>query len=1107
MFRIIADLTVVVLSATLAYVQGVQFRGRSVVDDKRIFAAGRATTLLSILLLASPLFAQSGNASLTGFVQDSSKAFMPGVRVSAINTATNQKFETVTNKDGSYTIPSLPVGPYRLRSEKAGFQTIVKQGLFLHTQDVLQINLQMQVGSASETITVTGEENNINTTDAAVSTVIDRQFVQNIPLNGRSFQTLVLLSPGTVTGTPQISAGTPPSNDQGEYSVNGMRSDANNFEVDGASASNSPAYTSAAGSSGMLGSATALGTTQAMLQVDAMEEFRISTSTYSAEYGRQPGAQVSLRSRSGTNEYHGTLYDYLRNSAFDANNWFNTYSTKPLPKPAERQNDFGGTVGGPISVPHLFSGRDRAFLFFGYEGLRLTQPQAADIYYVPSNGTYNTGTYADPRYENLRANAPAALQPVLNAFPLPNCSTAINPQCVDYGLGGSPYLQTPTSTGQLNSINARIDYQLLPTMRLFARYNDATSSTAGLSTGGPMLGQIISRNRVYILGADNAFRRTVSNELRLQYSPAVFVASDSPAQIGGASPLDIQQLEGLTSGIGESVVHISLPNTASIYETTFGSQQFQPNATDVVTWSHGRHLFKFGVDYRQTTAYYNNGAISRSPYIAYGWTTASSILSNTANYSAENELRVDPTTENLGLFVQDEWHITPRLSLSPGLRWDLNPPPSVSGAQAYTYTGDINNPSTLAISARPGGAIYKTTYSNFAPRFGMALTIHNRPGHELVLRTGAGLFYDLIAINGFFGAGTGLGTAAISTGKTTFPLAKSQILVPVTAPKAPYTLQFYPSNNVVPPSALQWNVTLEQAFGNKQTVTMGYVASLARNLIRFQQFTFSKLNPNFSNAYMYINGPGSNYNSLQLRYQRQMSRALQVLAAYTWAHAIDWASTEDYNVGLPFQRGDSNFDVRHNFTAALVYNVPSNYGNRLERVAFGSWNTDLWFIARTAFPFEPTGPAIIDPITGDVKYGELNYNGNNPYVYKAGIPGGKEVDSTVFSVTSDPTGIGSAPRNLLRGFGEIQANVAIQREFPIYDRLGLQFRVEAFNIANHPNFGTVNTTCGVTKAGATCNNPIMGQATNTLSTGLGGLSSLYQQGGPRSLQLALKLQF
>jgi hypothetical protein len=1068
----------------------------------------RRTTaaVLFALVFTSRLFAQAGNASLTGFIQDASKAFIPGVRVLAINTDTNQQFETATNKDGSYNISALPVGPYRMQIEKTGFRTLLKEGLFLHTQDVLQINFAMAVGSISETVTVSTESNNINTTDAAVGTVIDRQFMENIPMNGRSFQSLVLLSPGAVTSTPQVGAGTPPSNDQGEYSVNGMRSDANNFMVDGASASNSPGYTSAAGSSGMLGSATMLGTTQAMLQVDAVEEFRMTTSTYSAEYGRQPGAQVTFRSRSGANEYHGTLYDYLRNSAFDANNWFNEYSKIPIPTPAERQNDFGGTLGGPISVPHLYSGKNRAFFFFAYEGLRLAQPQAATIYYVPSNGTYNTATYADPRYKNLREYAPAALQPMLNSFPAPNCSTAQDPQCVDYGLGGSPYLQTPKSTGEINSINARIDYQLLPTMRIFARYNDTTSNTAGI--GDATLTSLVGRNRVYLLGIDKTFGATISNEFRAQYSRAVFYTNVVPIQIDGATnALNIQALEGLPS-IGESVVHISLPNTVSIYQTTFGSQQFQPNVTDAVMWTHGRHLFKFGADYRQTTAYYNDGNISRGPYVAYGWTSAAAILSNTANYTATNEPRVDPTSKNLGLFAQDEWRIRPRLSLSLGLRWDLNPPPSVSGAQAYTYTGNINNPSSLGVSAKPGGPLYKTTYTDFAPRVGMAFTIHDQPGRELVLRTGAGLFYDLIAVNGIFGSGTGLGTSATITSTTAFPLTASQILVPiVTPPVPPYTLQFYPANNIVPPSAIQWNVTLEQALGNKQTVTAGYVGSAGRNLLRYQQYSLSKLNPNFGNAYLYVNGPGSSYNSLQVKYQRQMAHGLQALASYTWAHSLDWASTEDYNVSFPFQKGNSNFDVRHNFTAALVYDLPSEYSNRFERAILGHWSVDLWFVARTAFPYEPTGPAITDPATGDVIYGELNYNGKNPYVYKAGIPGGRQIDPTIFSVSTDSLGVGNAPRNFLRGFGENQANLTIQRTFTLRERLQLQFRAEAFNVANHPNFGTINTTCGATTAGATCNNTIMGQPTNTLSTGLGGLSSLYQQGGPRSLQLALKLKF
>jgi len=1067
-----------------------------------------AVIVILFSLLAGRAFAQAGNASLTGFIQDSSRAFIPNVRVVAVNTDTNQQFATETNQNGSYSLSALPVGPYRMQIDKVGFRTILKEGLFLHTQDVLQINFHMAVGSTSETVTVSGAGNNINTTDAAVSTVIDRDFVQHIPMNGRSFQTLVLLSPGVVTNTPQVGAGTPPSNDQGEYSVNGMRTDSNNFTVDGASANNAPGYTSAAGSSGMLESASMLGTTQTMLPLDAMEEFRISTSTYSAEYGRQPGAQVTFRSRSGTNDFHGELYDYLRNSAFDANNWFNTYSTNPIPTPAERQNDFGGTLGGPITVPHLYSGKDRAFFFFAYEGLRLTQPQAAAIYDVPSNGTYNTATYANPEYKNLRKYAPAALQPVLNAFPLPNCSTAQDPQCVDYGLGGSPYLEdAASSTGELNSIEARIDYQLLLTMRIFARYSDVTSNTG--ADGDGTFTQHIGRNRVYLLGADNTFGAAISNELRLQYSAAVFDAVVNPIETAGAtSLLNIQALESLPTMEGESVVHISLPNTVSIYDTSFGSQQFQPDASETVTWTHGRHLFKFGGEYRQTTAYYNNGNISRSPYVAYGWTSAASVLSNAPSFTASNEPRVDPTSKNLGLFAQDEWRVQPRLSLSLGLRWDFNPPPSVSGIQAYTYTGNINDPSTLALSTRAGEPTYKTTWTDFSPRFGLAYSIRSAPGHEMVLRAGAGLFYDLLAPESMFGNGTGVGTSATSTGKTAFPLNVSQILVPiVNPPKPPYNLEFYAANNLVPPSAIEWNVTLEQALGSKQTVTLGYVASLGRNLTHFQEYNLAQVNPEFGYAYLFENGPGSNYNSLQAKYERQMSRGLQALASYTWSHAIDWASTEEYSVTFPLQRGNSNFDVRNNFTAALVYNLPSQYTNRFEEAVLGRWNTDLWLVARTAFPYEPTGPSITDPVTGDIVNGELNYNGKYPYVHKAGIPGSRQIDPTIFSVTADPLGAGNAPRNFLRGFGENQVNLAVQRTFPLYERSSLEFRAEAYNVANHPVFGAVNTTCGVTTAGATCTNAIMGQATSTLSASLGGLSSLYQQGGPRSLQFALKLRF
>lgn len=1043
--------------------------------------------------------AQTETATISGRIADASGAVVAGVSVDLLNVQQGTILKTKTNKVGIYVFASVNAGQYSITARKQGFKQVDLVGVVANVQDHIEQNFRLDIGSVSESVTVSATANNINTTDASVGTVIDRQFVENIPMNGRSFQTLVLLSPGTVTQNPNGA-------DQGEYSVNGNRSDSNGFTVDGASASNSPSNDSLAGSSGMLPSATILGTTQAMLQLDAMEEFRIVTSTYSAEFGNHPGAQVSFRSRSGTNMYHGVLYDYLRNSFFDSNNWFNTYSTTPVPTPAERQNDFGGTLGGPLSIPGLYSGKDRAFFFLSYEGLRLNTPQASSIYYVPTNGTHITANYsANPQWANLRKNAPAALTSFLNAWPLPNCDISLDPQCVDYGDGGSPYIASPPQTGKIDSISGRFDYQLNSSLRLFGRYADTTSNTVSVYNNGPSTFGVSGRTRTYLLGADGTFGVNISNELRLQYSPAKYLTTASPIPVGGAGPYDTYSAQGIQPS-GETVIRLYLPNAASLYQEYYGSLQNQPNTTDTLIWTHGRHLFKFGATYVQTTSIYQLGDASRSPNVNIHFDGPAQVMSNkTSNYTVTLFSRQDPTVKQFGIFAQDEWHILPRLSLSLGLRWELAPPPSLSGAQLYTYTGDIQSPASLGLS-KLGAPMYKTTWNDFAPRFGAALVIHNQPGHELVLRAGGGLFYESISLNNTFGNGTQLGSQrALNFKGKAYPVASSQIQVPILPPTAPYTFSNYPANNIVPPDVIQWNVSLERALGTKQTFTLGYVASVGRKLETLKEYNVSTLNPQFTNFALFENGPDSNYNSLQMKYQRQMSHGLQALASYTWAHSIDWSSSE--TSVFPLQRGNSDHDVRNNFSAAAVYNLPSSYVNAFERAILGRWTANLWFIARSAFPYEPQGAQIVDPVTGDEISGELNYNGKYPYVHKAGIPGGRQIDPTIFSVTTTPLGTGTAPRNFLRAFGEAQANVAIQRDFPLYERATLQFRGEAFNITNHPNFGKVNLTCGVTSAGSTCNNTLMGQATSTLNSGLGTLNSLYQQGGPRSLQFALKLQF
>lgn len=709
--------------------------------------------LLFILLLGMGSLAFAQNASMHGQVTDASAAAVAKADVRVVNQLTGVELHVKANGSGQYSVSALQPGVYKVYVNAPGFSTAVSSPITLSVTQDAAFDVELKIGSTTDQVMVDASSASINASDATVSTVIDRQFVQDIPLNGRSFQNLILIAPGVVTATPQ-------GGDDGSFSVNGGRTDANSFLVDGVSANNGASLASGAGTAGMAASVTAIGTTQSILPIDALQEFRIATSTYTAEFGRQSGGQMSFQSRSGTNMYHGAVFDYLRNTVFDANNWFDTFSTPPIPRPAEHQNDFGGFFGGPLSVPRLYSGKDRAFIFLAYEGLRLIQPEPAFIYYVPSNGTYNTATYKNTQLENLRMYGPAALQPVMNAYPLPNCSTQQNAQCIDYGDGLSPYLGTGSTNSPVNTISARIDYQAWAGTRMFARYSDTTSKSTGPQTTGPDINIYYVRSRTYLIGADSVLRANMSNELRLQYSPSSYIQALIGNPAGGAVPADLQSLQGLPAIGGETFVEFEEPSNGlddKIYSLNYGTLQFQPNAVDTVSWTHGKHFFKAGVDYRQTTAYLNAGKYSRSPGTYNYFKSPATILTNTpSEIETFYQQRQDPTTKNLGLFFQDQWRALPKLSVSLGLRWDLAPPPSISGAQQYTYTGDPNIPGSMALSTL-GAPLYKTTYSDFQPRLGFALVLHNQAGHETVLRAGAGLFYDAISVFDAVGSDESIG--------------------------------------------------------------------------------------------------------------------------------------------------------------------------------------------------------------------------------------------------------------------------------------------------------------------------------------------------------------
>src|ERR1700746_1213123 len=405
-----------------------------------------ALLLLFLSSFVPVLRAQSTNASLTGSVTDPSKARIVEAKVTAISANTNFPYQTTTNGSGEYCLSNLPPGTYRIEVEKAGFKKAIRADVILHVQDALNIDFEMTLGSASESITVVGGVPLVNTETATVSTVVDRTFADNLPLNGRTFQTLIMLTPGVVV--TQTAA-----DDQGQFSVNGQRADANYFTVDGVSANFGVTgyFPLVQSGSGALPALSASGGTNSLVSVDAMQEFRVQTSSFAPEFGRTPGGQISIVTRSGTNAFHGSLFEYFRNSVLDAKDWFVNFNR--LLKPAERQNDFGGVFSGPVA-------KDKTFFFFSYEGLRLRQPATQESV-VPDSTS--------------RQQAPAAMQPYLNAYPVANGASV--------GPGLAQFNASFSNPSSLDAYSIRVDHVISSKLNLFGRYHYSPSS---LDLRGPL---------------------------------------------------------------------------------------------------------------------------------------------------------------------------------------------------------------------------------------------------------------------------------------------------------------------------------------------------------------------------------------------------------------------------------------------------------------------------------------------------------------------------------------------------------------------------------------------------------------------------------------------
>src|SRR6266496_1251920 len=1044
--------------------------------------------LCFVVSCASILCAQSTNASLAGRITDPSKALIVNAKVVAINTGTNIRYETATNGSGEYYLANLAPGAYRLEIAKSGFKKLIKPDVILHVQDALEIDFAMTIGSASESITVEAGAPLVNTESATVSTVVDRTFVENLPLNGRSFQTLIMLTPGVVVTATAF-------DDQGQFSVNGQRADGNYFSVDGVSANFGvtgyfPLVQTAGGA---LPALSAAGGTNSLVSVDAMQEFRIQTSSFAPEFGRTPGGQISISTRSGTNSFHGTLFEYFRNDVLDAKDWF--ANLNHLAKPEERQNDFGGVFGGPIL-------KDKTFFFFSYEGLRLRQPSSQQTA-VPDVAS--------------RQQAPAAMQPYLNAFPVANGAAT--------GPGLAQFNAAYSNPSSLNAYSIRMDHAVNSKMNLFGRYNYSPSrfdERGPVSSVGSVLSTVQSLTssvQTLTVGLTELIKPRISNEVRANYSNNRVGTKFTLDNFGGAMPPPDSLLFpagfSSTSGIFEFVIL-----GAGLYrqgkEATDEQRQF--NLVDNLSVTKSGHQLKFGVDYRWLAPFSSPfsyaqfvlfSGMSTSPGGALSG-TAPGATSTTAVFAQTSASQADALlSQDFSFYGQDTWKITPRFTLTYGLRWDINPPLKGKNRANDPFTVTSLNPATMALAPR-GTPLYQTTYGNVAPRVGLAYQLSQKPNRGSVVRAGFGTFYDL-------GSGSlgGVSSYFPYNGSNNFfsaPFPLPNAAPPVLTTNPPVSDIVVADPHLKLPRTYQWNAALEQSMGSSQSLSLTYIGAIGRKLLRVTNLVVDpSVNPDFSFASVTDNSATSDYHALQLKFERRLSRGLQALAAYTWSHSIDIASTDAFanylntpsTFGNPkIDRGDSDFDIRHSFTAGVTYNLPSPGSQRLVHTLLGDWSLDSFVLARSAAPVDIVGA--ISFAAGTALASRPNVNPGVPFeLHGTQYPGGKIFNSAAF--TAAPAGLqGVFGRNVLRGFGASQLDFGLQRQFHVTENAGLHFRAEFFNIFNHPNFGNpVNDLMS----------SFFGQSTQTLANSLGsggangGFNPLYQIGGPRSIQLALKLQF
>jgi hypothetical protein len=1059
---------------------------------------------LSLLLLtAACSFSQTPTGTISGQVRDPSGAVIAGAPIVATAGETGIAHKTQSDANGNYLLPLLPIGSYSLTVQAPGFQSVRRSGLILAVDQKMLVDFSLQIGSVSDVLRVEADSAQLSPEQASVGTVVDQQKLTELPLNSRSFYSLSFLVPGVVPPATNSYLGY-----RGGFNVAGAPENANNFVLDGFDNNNEQ-----------------IGAPAFRPSIDAIQEFKVLTGLYSAEYGRNAGGQVVVTGKAGTNTFHGLLYEYLRNQVFDAKNYF----TPPGYTPNFKRNQFGGTVGGPIK-------KDKTFFFFNYEGLRIHQ-QLSSLTTVPAPAML-TGDFS--------SILPATqLKDPFTGAAIPgnrlNSIAQWNTQASVIGRALAAYFPAPTSptaagirplnnynfnalrTESANQYGLRLDHNFSPADSLYAEanyYKDPSVEPSNTLCGSRTIPGFGCNSELtfalFGISETHIFSPALLNNVRISYNRYEQVRIQQDATIDFVGTYNIPNVfKGAASG------NLGLPQTSVTGFSTLGGPPNNPQDlvnnefqwADQLLWTKGKHNLKFGVDIRRNqenvlSILTGRGSLSFTASTSApttGYALADLLLglpTSTSNNPFAPKIYV--RTSAFNGYVQDDWKIARRLTFNLGLRWELNTPFQARQNQQSSFSPASGQ---VIQAGQTGGDpnLIQYDFTKFLPRAGFAYSISDKT----VFRGGYGIYAN--AATSFAGIGNLFYNAPMRNPQTfnSSTAAPLQLSNPFPAnvsggTNAPYGIDHDFSTAYIQ----QYGLGLQRQVTANLMVDVSYFGSKGTHLpnqININQppaqsavTATAAVNalrpfPAFGNIIWYQSQGYSNFNSLQAKIEKRYSSGLNLLVSYTYGKSLD--DTPGFNGSnssnaqpqnsrnLRAEYGPSDFDIRQRVAISAVYQLPFGRGKQLLTRGIGSalaggWQLSSIFSANAGRPFTVYYSTNVSN-TFNLRdrpniVGDANAGPRSPTQW-----------FNASAISTPPAGsFGNEGRNALTGPRYFNWDATLAREFKLRDRFLIKFRAEFFNVLNHPNFDLPGTT-------------VSGAGYNTLVSAQ----------DPRQLQLALRASF